>query len=269
VQRSLAGGSWQDLVVLPVDATSFDDTSVQPGTDVAYRVQVLDANGRDSDFSMAPGPIHSYPNLPSTPAISSVTASGADSLTIAWSNLLAAADAEVSSYRLERASLSGGPYTTIASLLKASTSFDDTGLTPGTLYYYRLYAGNASGDSEPSPEASGATRTLDLAAPQNLTLTHAGDLNYTLSWGGLPAVPGIQAVVEQQVDGQQGFTTVATLPGAGPFNFEQVNPGHYSFRVKFVGGNSESPYTSINGFANLANFIGIQASTIFLPMITR
>ncbi len=268
VQRSIQGGTWQDLAVLPLSATQFNDPTAQPGTNYSYRLQVMDANGNDSDFTDTPD-VHAYPNLPSTPTISAVTASGATSLHITWSNTLTAADAEVTSYRLERSAVAGGPYTAVATLPQASTSFDDTGLTPNTTYFYRLFASNSTGDSAPSAEANGTTRSLTLSAPQNLDLTSPSPFNYQLSWSGAPAIPGAMAVIEQQIDGQDGYNQIGTVSAAGPFNFQQVNPGLYQFRVKFVAGNAESPYTNTISSANLANFNPTIASVVYLPAIQK
>lgn len=58
----------------------------------------------------------------------------------------------VASYKVKRASTSGGPYTTRASGI-TGTTYRDTGLTNGTDYYYVVSAVNAKGESEDSNEA--------------------------------------------------------------------------------------------------------------------
>ena len=269
VQRSLLGGPWQDLTVLPLGATQYDDLTALPGMDYSYRLQVLNSTGNDSDFSDAQSDVHNFPNLPSAPTISAVTASGATSLHITWSNTLSAGDAEVNSYRLERADAAAGPYTAIASLPQASTAFEDTGLTANTPYFYRLYASNSTGDSAPSAEVSGTTHSLSLAAPTNLVLTNPSPDHYQLDWSGAPATSGAMAVIEQQVEGQQGFMQIGSVPAAGPFDFEQVNPGFYQFKVKFLAGNAESPYTATLASTNVANFTPNIGSVIYLPSVRR
>lgn len=56
------------------------------------------------------------------------------------------------SYKIKRASVSGGPYTSIATNFVAG--FTDTGVTNGTLYYYVVSAVNSIGESGNSGEAS-------------------------------------------------------------------------------------------------------------------
>ena len=73
VQRSFLGGPWQDLAVLPLGATQYNDLTVQPGTDYSYRLQVLDSTGNDSDFptlptcTASPTCLRPQPSAPSRP----------------------------------------------------------------------------------------------------------------------------------------------------------------------------------------------------------
>src|SRR5262249_33489774 len=62
------------------------------------------------------------------------------------------------SYHVKRATVSGGPYTTVGS--PTSTSFTDTGLSNGTTYFYVVTAVNSAGESGNSNQAS-ATPTAN------------------------------------------------------------------------------------------------------------
>ena len=57
------------------------------------------------------------------------------------------------SYTVKRATTSGGPYSTVASGITAS-SYTDTTVTNGTTYYYVVTATNSAGTSGNSPEDS-------------------------------------------------------------------------------------------------------------------
>jgi carboxypeptidase T len=97
--------------------------------------------------------------LPAAPVLSATPGSGQVSL--AWTAVSGAA-----TYRVHRATASGGPYTSIAANL-AGTSFTDTGLTNGTTYYYVATAVNLAGEGPNSNEAS----ATPVAAPVTVTLT--------------------------------------------------------------------------------------------------
>src|SRR4029077_5243963 len=61
----------------------------------------------------------------------------------------------VKSYNVKRATISGGPYTTISSTgTVATNSYTDTGLTNGTTYYYVVSAVNGGGEGPNSTQAS-------------------------------------------------------------------------------------------------------------------
>jgi hypothetical protein len=68
------------------------------------------------------------------------------------------ASAAAASYTVKRATVSGGPYTVVASGI-AALNFTDSGLTPGTSYYYVLSASNVNGEGPNSAQA-GVTATI-------------------------------------------------------------------------------------------------------------
>ncbi|HEX3131048.1 MAG TPA: M14 family zinc carboxypeptidase, partial [Thermoanaerobaculia bacterium] len=97
--------------------------------------------------------------LPAATVLSATPGSG--QISLAWTAVSGA-----STYRLHRATVTGGPYTTIQTNL-TGTSFLDTGLTNGTAYYYVATAVNLVGEGPNSNEAS----ATPVAAPVTVTLT--------------------------------------------------------------------------------------------------
>jgi len=86
--------------------------------------------------------------MPAPVAPTGLTATAGDTqVSLSWTAASGAA-----SYNVKRATVSGGPYTTVAS--PSGTSYPNTGLTNGTIYYYVVSAVNAGGESGSSGQVS-------------------------------------------------------------------------------------------------------------------
>nr|WP_052339928.1 glycoside hydrolase family 48 protein [Gorillibacterium massiliense] len=115
-------------------------------------------------------------SVPSAPTGLTATAGNAQ-VSLSWT-----ASAGATSYNVKRATVSGGPYTTVATGV-TTTSYTNTGLTNGTAYYYVVSAVNSAGESVNSTQVS-ATPVSGVtvpAAPTGLTAT-AGNTQVALSW---------------------------------------------------------------------------------------
>ena len=105
---------------------------------------------------------------PATPSGLTATA-GNQQVALTWS-----ASSGATSYHMKRGTVSGGPYSTVAS--PSTTSYTDTSLTNGTAYYYVVSAVNANGESGNSSEKSatpvvpvtGAQVTIDVLANRHM-----------------------------------------------------------------------------------------------------
>ena len=134
---------------------------------------------------------------PATPSGLTATA-GNQQVALTWS-----ASSGATSYHVKRGTVSGGPYSTVAS--PSTTSYTDTSLTNGTAYYYVVSAVNANGESGNSGEKSatpavpvtGAQVTIDVLANRHAispyvyggafpeSATAIGDSGTTVvRWGG-------------------------------------------------------------------------------------
>ena len=112
----------------------------------------------------------------SPPAVpTGLSAAGGDSqVTLSWNAVSGA-----TSYNVKRATVSGGPYTTVANVNSAGDT--DTGLTNGTTYYYVVSAVNLAGESGNSTQVSATPLPSLPPAPTGLTAT-PGNSQVTLSW---------------------------------------------------------------------------------------
>jgi hypothetical protein len=116
----------------------------------------------------------SYPtanSVPVAPTVFSGSAGDREALLL-WQGVPFA-----TGYNLKRATLSGGPYTTVTNGL-VSASFTDSGLNNGTTYYYVLTATNQIGESTPSFEVS----VTPLASVATTLTASFSASKLTVSW---------------------------------------------------------------------------------------
>ncbi|MFZ1030600.1 MAG: glycoside hydrolase family 44 protein, partial [Candidatus Acidiferrales bacterium] len=95
-------------------------------------------------------------------------------ITLSWS-----ADSGATGYYVKRSTITGGPYTQIAT--QSSTTYADAGLTNGTKYFYVVAAYNSAGASANSAEASATPTLPPPSAPTGLSAA-AGNTQITLTW---------------------------------------------------------------------------------------
>lgn len=118
---------------------------------------------------------------PAAPTGLSATAASSSQINLTWS-----ASSGATSYNVKRSSVSGGPYTTVASGI-TSTNHGDAGLSASTAYYYVVSAANANGESADSTQASATSQTSPPQPPVGLSQRRV--TNRSRSPGPPPLVP--------------------------------------------------------------------------------
>lgn len=130
-----------------VTGTTYDDLDAAPGVVYWYRVKACNAAGC-SAFS-APDSGYTFPSAPD-PATNVSASDGtySDRVRVTWTAAAGAAN-----YEVHRAESEGGTYERRATV--TGTSYDDTAVTVGTTYWYRVKACNTAGCSAFSVPDSG------------------------------------------------------------------------------------------------------------------
>jgi hypothetical protein len=161
-QATTSGGPY--TTITNVTRTSFVNTGLVNGTTYFYAVSALNYDGESGNSPIAsatPFP----PQPPPTPT-GLTAAPGNNLVLLSWS-----ASAGVTNYNVKRATVSGGPYTTITNV--AATSFGDTGLSNATTYYYVVSALNDFGESVDSAQMNSTPfDTPPLVYPVEFTGTN-------------------------------------------------------------------------------------------------
>ncbi len=162
---------------------NYINTGLTNGTKYYFVVTATNSNGESGNSNEA----SATPVLPVPAAPTGLTATAGNQLvSLSWTT-----SAGATSYNLKKSTVSGGPYTTLASL--SPTNYPDTSVTNGTPYFYVVTAVNASGESSNSNEATatpGATAadvtiTVDPTKTKNISPLIYG-LNFYTGVTGAP-----------------------------------------------------------------------------------
>ena len=150
-------------------------------------------------FSSTPGSTNTTA-LPSVPTGLTVTP-GYEQVGLSWNTSPGA-----TSYNIKRGTVSGGPYTNIATAL--ATVYMDSGLPYGT-YYYVVSAVNAAGESANSTEAIAVLTCSTPGAPTGLAAT-AENGQLILVWS--PSATGVL-----------GYNVLRSTNSGGPYTLLAAN----------------------------------------------
>ncbi len=156
------------------------------------------------------------------------------SLTVNWSDNAA----NETNYVLER-SLNGTAFTVIATLPANTTSYNETGLTPNTQYYYRVKATNATESSVYTANTSVTTPPVPSAPAQastptpsnNNTNVELNNGNLLLKWTGSSNTTSYTVFFGTD---PQNLNNIATMPySATPtYQLSNLNPAtNYYWRI--------------------------------------
>ncbi|HTV41152.1 MAG TPA: immunoglobulin domain-containing protein [Candidatus Sulfotelmatobacter sp.] len=146
---------------------------------------------------------------------------GNGQVTLSWAAPLGA-----TGYNLQRATASGGPYTTIASL--TATNDTDSSVTNGTVYYYVVSALRSGTESANSSQVSATPALPAPAPPSGLTAT-PGNGQVVLTW--TPSSGATNYEIEQSLTSGGPYTWIAATSGISYTNAGLTNGVAYYFVV--------------------------------------
>jgi fibronectin type 3 domain-containing protein len=130
-----------------------------------------------------------------------VEAASSTSVIVRWSAVATGAV-----YTVSRSTSGAGSYTQIGASL-AETSYTDTGLQPGTTYYYIVTAQSADG-ARTSGASTPAHATTKPAAPSQVVVTALSSSGITISWS--PVVGATSFVIYRAASGSGQYAQIGT-----------------------------------------------------------
>ena len=235
VERSPNGvDTWTQVGAPSADATSFVDTSaaLAMNTTYFYRVRaassILGESGNSNVANATTAALPAVPtNLVATPSPTSLQ------ISLTWMDN----SGNETSFVVERSPNGTDTWTQIGTPIVNATSFTDTtaGLSVGTVYYYRVRATDALGDSGNSNVAN-ATTASPPAAPTNLAATAATNaVQIDLTWTDNSSNED-GFIIERSPNGTDSWTQIAA-PAADATSFSDTSAGlamntTYYYRVR-------------------------------------
>ncbi len=187
------------------------------------------------------------PGAPGTPTFSST---GTSTVTVSWTE-----GSNATSYKLERAPDSGGAPGTFSEIATpAGVSYDDSGRTPNTTYWYRVRSSNGSGDSGYSGNAS----VLMLAgSPGTNTYANIAATTLTVNWTA-PADGASSYRLERSADGNS-FSEIASTTALTYGETGRSENTIYFYRARSTNPSGNGPYNASSSVLTLPGSPGTPA----------
>ena len=183
IWRSTTGatGTYSLLSNVVANVTNANDSGLDPVVPYCYEVRAVGAvNAPPSDFTTASCATTPAPPAPNTPSNVSATATSTTDITVTWRDN----SSDETGFEIWRSTTgASGTYSFLVSVAANAESTNDTGLTPGTQYCYKVKA--LGGGVTPSSPLSGsdcATTGAQVAAPSSLAATVTSSTAIALTW---------------------------------------------------------------------------------------
>ncbi|TAL36684.1 MAG: hypothetical protein EPN93_07610 [Spirochaetes bacterium] len=224
-----AAGPFDETAVVATGVTDLTwvDATVTAGTTYHYRVRSVNDDG-DSDLSDADSG-RAVGSAPGVPVNVQATNGVNNKITVSWDAVTGAA-----TYSISRSDSESGSYTEIAEGL-TGTSWDDTTMSLGVAYYYKVSAVSIWGESALSAANGGMGI---IATPTGLDATDGGNWIVNIQW---TAVAGAESYVLQR-KGYGSWGTIATLSGTVTnYSDTGLSLVNYTYRVYATAGTYTTP----------------------------
>ena len=226
--------------------SSYTDTGVTNGTAYFYTLTAVNAGGASlpsNEASATP-----LPPVPAIPTGLSAVANSSSQITLSWT-----ASNGASSYILQHSPDGSTSWTGIAS--PTATTYQDSGLTAASSYYYRVAATNIGGTSGYSGVASATTFPIAPAAPTGLT-ANAADGTVALAWTASAMATSYNLYRGSTGTGSESSTPYKTgLTGTTYTDTVVANGQTYFYKLTAVNAGGESSQSN-------------EASAVPLPLLT-
>ncbi|MCE7043286.1 fibronectin type III domain-containing protein [Dyadobacter sp. CY312] len=238
LERSGDGITFMKITDLPANTTSYENTGLTTLTKYWYRIRAKNAIGNSGYSNVAETTTYDVP--PTAPEGLTATTVSSSQINLAWKDM----SANETGFQLER-STDGTNFTKIADLASNTISYQNTGLSPATKYWYRVRAVNTANPSVFSNVANATTIDVLPLAPENLAATVINYGQIDLAWADKSRnEAGFQ--LERSADGTN-FAKIADV-AANAVSYQDKTAASltkYYYRVRAINPIGPSAYSNI------------------------
>ncbi|NDC47898.1 MAG: hypothetical protein EBZ61_02240 [Micrococcales bacterium] len=252
-----AGVNWNSYTKPVSTLTSVTISGLVPAKSYSFRVFAVNQIGTGQA-----SPLISATTLASVPTQpKSLTAGQVSSTTVSLSWLVPDTDSgsAITDYRVEQSSDGGSTWAQVAKSVSTATSFQVSGLAPGTSYQFRVAAVNGVGVSGYSNVVTATTNSAPPSAARNLEISQITATGMLLNWqppvstNGKPVSnylvelssdAGVTWVSYQKPDSTLTSVTISGLVPAKSYSFRV-------FAVNQIGVSQASPLISATTLATV------------------
>jgi len=242
IERSASDtDNWIKVAYTDANTTTYNDTGLNLSTTYHYRISAYNMVGSSAFSNTASALTFDLP--PTAPSSLVATTVSASQIDLGWADN----SGNEIGFAIERSPNGENSWEEIATAAGNTTIYSDTGLAPGTPYYYRVAAYNLNGSSGFSNPATATTAEVPPENPANLVAVSAFGDQIDLSWTDNSSNE-TGFVIERSPDGFDPWTEIATLAGnITDYTDNFLDPGAlYYYRVFAY--NSAGP----SGYSNTA-----------------
>ncbi|MDZ4676952.1 MAG: fibronectin type III domain-containing protein [Oligoflexia bacterium] len=258
-------GPFTQIANIAANTTGTIDFNLTASTTYFYRVRAFNALGDSLTSNTVTAVTLAAPTTapiaPTNLLTSAVSSSG---INLTWSDN----SNNETTFNIERALVSNGPFTFINSVSSNISNFSDTGLTASTNYFYRVQAVNSiggSGFSNISNTFTNAAAITAPAAPSGLSSVAFSATQINLTW--VDGSNNETGFTIESASSSGGTFTVVTTTAAGATSFSNtgIAAGTTRFyKVKAVNSAGSSSYTATSNATTFGTF-SLISSTILQP----
>lgn len=235
----LSSLTWTEVARPSANVTAYQDSGLLCDTTYRYRVRAYSGNGNSAYSIVISTTTGSC--LPNAPAELSASAVSDTRINLSWQDK---SDNETG-FRVERRTT--GEWQMVTTLAVNTTTYQDTGLACDSMFEYRVFAYNQSGDSPASNTAQVSTWTCPPSAPTGLSGSALSQKRVRLTWLASERAEGYRVY---RFAGGTTWTQLATLT-TGPLEYVDfpLNCGtEFTYRVEAynVSGSTSSANKAIS-----------------------